>query len=97
MTIKDLMIKEKSYIIELKINEKYHLFCEALSEYGETMSHKDFCEDNIIKDKFCIELIETESSEVISDKLFDCFNTLEDNIKTFKEVSIEAINFYENN
>ena len=34
MIFKELFIKEKSYIIEVKINDKYYLWIESLDEYG---------------------------------------------------------------
>ena len=39
-TIKDLFIEQKSYIVEYKLNDKYYLFIEALSENGCTLTRK---------------------------------------------------------
>lgn len=46
MIFKDLFIKEKSYIIEVKIDDKYYLWIECLDEYGGSITG-DFDEEKL--------------------------------------------------
>lgn len=74
-TIKDLMKEKQSYIVEVKLNEKYHLFIEALTDNGEAFQN-NFNYNNLISDKLIVEFVyEGEGEPLYLDKWFYNLNT----------------------
>lgn len=74
-TIKDLMKEKQSYIVEVKLNEKYHLFIEALTDNGETFQNT-FNYNNLISDKLIVEFVyDGEGESLAIEKTFYNLNT----------------------
>ena len=74
-TIKDLMKEKQSYIVEVKLNEKYHLFIEALTDNGEAFQNT-FNYNNLISDKLIVEFVyDGEGEPLAIEKTFYNLNT----------------------
>jgi hypothetical protein len=88
MTIKDLFLKENNYIVEVEINESYHLFIEGLTEYGE-----------MIDGNFDIDKIENLLVEIIGeDVVGNLFGiTLADTVESVMAKAKEKIKEKTNN
>lgn len=86
--LKDLFLKERTYIITIPYNNKYYLYIEGLCEYGGCIINNNFDIKEI--KTFCIEIIEKRTHEA-SDYSIDTYNlTLDTTIKElFKKVSKE--------
>ena len=81
ITLHRLFTANQTYVLEIPIDEKHHIFVEGLSEYGETNTDKEFNADNI--KTFCIELIDNEGEYV---KTLDNVGiTLDTTIEELKE------------
>lgn len=65
MTIRELMIKKKSYIVEIKIDPTYHLFIEALNELGCAF-HTEFNAVKILPSMFNVELVTDGEGEQLT-------------------------------
>ena len=88
MTLKDLFLKEKEYIIAIKINENYHLFVEGLDKNGCTNTCEEFNIANI--KTFCIELIETKSQDYLT--TLDSYGiTLNENVENLVTKAIQYL------
>ena len=79
-TIKDLFIQEQSYIVEYKLNEKYYLWIEALSENGNTLTSSKF-DKRMLENNILVELHNYNYSDSICEwyncSRFDLNETLE--------------------
>ena len=87
-TLKDLFIKENSYITTLKIDEEYHLYIEGLTENNEAIQDEEFNINNI--KKFCIELFDEDYIETIES--YDI--TLDEKLDDLKEKTKNLIESY---
>ena len=79
-TIKDLFIEQKSYIAENKLNDKYYLFIEALSENGCTLTSQQF-DKRMLENNILVELHSYDFDDSICEwyncSKFDIDTTLE--------------------
>lgn len=82
MTLRDLFTQKQSYIVEIKIDENYHLWIEGLSELGSSIDDK-FNVDNI--KNLCIELIDSQEGDYIN--TIDSYGiTLDSVVEDLKEL-----------
>lgn len=87
-TIKDLFIKENSYITTLKIDEEYNLYIEGLTENNEAIQDEEFNINNI--KNLCIELFDKDYIETI-----ESYNiTLDEKLEDLKEKTKNLIESY---
>jgi hypothetical protein len=78
-TIENLILENKNYIVEYKLNDKYHLFIEALNEFGESIQDDTFNEQNLTQN-ILVELHETgfdQIAEWYGICSFELYTTLE--------------------
>lgn len=94
-TIKDLFIEEQGYIVEHKLNDKYYLWIEALSENGNTLTSSKF-DERMLEDNILVELHETEDYDNPVCEWHGCckFN-LDTTIEHLEKVMEYAIEQYE--
>ena len=92
--IKDLMKEKQSYIVEVKLNEKYHLFIEALTINGEAFHTEQFDFNNLINNELLVEFVyEGEGEPLYLDKWFYNLNTP---IEDFEKLGKRCICIIEN-
>ena len=93
-TIKDLFIEQKSYIAEYKLNDKYYLWIEALSENGCTLTRK--FDKRMLEDNILVELHEMNDCDNPVCEWYGCckFN-LDTTVEHLEKVMEYAIEQYE--
>lgn len=90
MTIKDLFINEKFYIVGCKLNEDYYIYLELLDEYGGASFDNDFKFDENYNYKLCVEICDTKERESICD-LNDLNLDLECGIEYLKNNALKRL------
>lgn len=94
-TIKDLFIEEQSYIVEHKLNDKYYLWIEALSENGNTLTSSKF-DERMLEDNILVELHETEDYDNTVCEWHGCCKfKLDTTVEHLEKVMEYAIELYE--
>jgi hypothetical protein len=81
-TPRHLFVADQTYIIEVPIDEEYHLFIEGLDENGCTNTGEEFNIDNI--KNFCIEVIDGDGEivdEIDTDWLWVTLDTTIEELK----------------
>lgn len=94
-TIKDLFIKEQSYIVEHKLNDKYYLWIEALSENGNTLTSSKF-DKRMLENNILVELHEMNDYDNPVCEWYDCCKiNLDTTVEYLEKVMEYAIEQYE--